>query len=60
MYTLTYTHNITIADNLLLRPEIRYIMFQTLRRKQAVTHGTNGEFTNDDEIVLAFGAEYVF
>ncbi len=64
MYTITYTHNITIADNLMLRPEVRYNKYNVSDGQEAagmgLTHGIDGEFTNDDEIVLAFGAEYVF
>jgi hypothetical protein len=64
MYTLTYTHNITIADNLLLRPEFRYNKYNVSNGQEeagmGLIHGRDGEFTNDDEIVLAFGAEYVF
>ncbi len=64
MYTLTYTHNITIHDNLMLRPEIRYNKYDVSnsqrRNGDALVHGNAGEFTADDEIVFAFGAEYVF
>jgi len=64
MYTLTYTHNITIADNLLLRPEFRYNKYNVSNAQEeagmGLTHGIDGEFNNNDEIVLAFGAEYVF
>jgi hypothetical protein len=64
MYTITYTHNITIADNLMLRPEVRYNKYNVSDAQEdggmGLTHGIDGEFTNDDEIVLAFGAEYVF
>jgi maltoporin len=64
MYTITYTHNITIADNLLLRPEVRYNKYNVSDGQEeagmGLTHGIDGEFTADDEIVLAFGAEYVF
>ncbi len=64
MYTITYTHNITIADNLLLRPEVRYNKYNVSDAQEeagmGITHGMDGEFTNDDETILAFGAEYVF
>ncbi|MHC4139183.1 MAG: outer membrane beta-barrel protein, partial [Planctomycetota bacterium] len=64
MYTITYTHNITIAENLLLRPEVRYNKYNVSSAQEeagmGLIHGKDGEFTNDDEIVLAFGAEYVF
>jgi len=74
MWTMTYTHNITIADNLMLRPEIRYNKYSdsigdtygaaTGNGLESKTHGRadeNGAFSRgDDEVVLAFGAEYVF
>ena len=64
MYTITYTHNITIANNLLLRPEVRYNKYNVSDGQEeagmGLTHGVDGEFTADDEVVLAFGAEYVF
>ena len=64
MYSITYTHNITIANNLLLRPEIRYNKYNVSDAQEeagmGLVHGSAGEFTNDDEIVLAFGTEYVF
>ncbi len=64
MYSLTYTHNITIADNILLRPEIRYNKYNVTSSEEqngdALTHGSAGEFTNDDETILALGVEYIF
>ncbi len=64
MYTLTYTHNITIADNLLVRPEIRYNRYSGVT---SGTTGTTGQLTpgdngssHDDETILAVGVEYVF
>jgi hypothetical protein len=64
LWTLTYTHNITIAENLMLRPEIRYNKYNVTDSEEeageGLVHGDEGQFTNDDEIVLAFGAEYVF
>ena len=64
LWTVTYTHNITIADNLMLRPEIRYNKYNVSDGQEeaggALTHGVDGEFTADDETILAFGAEYVF
>lgn len=57
-WTLTYTHNITIADNLLLRPEVRYNKYNTPDGEEIV-HGDKGN-TADDEVILTFGAEYVF
>ncbi len=65
MWSLTYTHNITIADNLLIRPEIRYNKYNVTDAEEeageGIVHGALTEnLTNDDEIVLAFGAEYVF
>ena len=64
MYTITYTHNITIADNLMLRPEIRYNKYNVSDGQEeagmGLTHGVDSEFTSDDETILAFGAEYIF
>ncbi len=64
MYTITYTHNITIAENLMLRPEVRYNKYNVSDAQEeagmGLTHGIDGEFTADDEMVLAFGAEYIF
>jgi hypothetical protein len=64
MWSLTYTHNITIADNLMLRPEIRYNSYSD---NTSTTSGTIGSLTPgdkghdaDDETVLAFGVEYIF
>ena len=64
MWSVTYTHNITIAQNLLLRPEIRYNKYNVSDGQEeagmGITHGDDNEFTNDSETILAFGAEYVF
>ncbi len=59
MYTLTYTHNITIAENLLLRPEIRYNKYNGGDSKQ-IASGGNPNNREDNETIFAFGAEYVF
>jgi hypothetical protein len=60
LWTITYTHNITIADNLMLRPEIRYNNYNvsTSEEKSHNTDGTNGTF--DDETILGMGVEYIF
>jgi maltoporin len=68
MWSLTYTHNITIADNLMLRPEIRYNSYSDNTSNTAAGQlGSTGSLspgdkghTADDETVLAFGVEYIF
>ena len=55
MYTLTYTHNITVQENVLLRPEVRYNHYS----KDILTPGDK-ENTSDDEFIIGVGAEYVF
>lgn len=66
MYSLTYTHNITIAENLLIRPEVRYNKYNVSQGQEEAGMGLlrtkdDGErLTNDDETILALGVEYVF
>jgi len=68
MWTMTYTHNITIADNLMIRPEIRYNKYNVSDSQQENggmglqrTKGdANTLLTNDSETILALGVEYVF
>jgi hypothetical protein len=73
MYSLTYTHNITIAENLLIRPEIRYNKYNVSdgqeeaglglvhgQNDDSTVNGTSGDLTSDDEVILALGEEYVF
>ncbi len=68
IWTLTYTHNITIHDNLMLRPEIRYNKYNGGANNEIPDGGggygadMGGAATNtaDDEVVFAFGAEYIF
>jgi hypothetical protein len=55
MYTLTYTHNITIQENVLLRPEVRYNHYS----KDILSPGDKDN-TADDEFIIGVGAEYVF
>jgi len=64
IWSLTYTHNITIADNLMLRPEIRYNSYSkttsnAANEKGSLSPGDQGNEA-DDETVLAFGVEYIF
>ena len=62
MYTLTYTHNIKIHENVLLRPEIRYNKYaipSTPGADDPLTPGDKGN-TADDEFIIGIGAEYVF
>jgi len=66
MYSLTYTHNITIAENLLIRPEIRYNKYNVSKGQEDAgmgldyTDGDGNRHQNDDETILALGVEYVF
>jgi hypothetical protein len=64
IWSLTYTHNITVADNLMIRPEVRYNSYS---QNTSTTTGTTGSLTPgdkghtaDDETILALGVEYVF
>jgi maltoporin len=63
-YSLTYTHNITIADNLMIRPEIRYNSYSknTGNAQNEKGNLSPGDKNNeaDDETVLALGVEYIF
>jgi hypothetical protein len=59
MWTVTYTHNITIHDNLMLRPEIRYNKYNGGDDKGVPSGGNTGNM-QDDETIFAFGAEYIF
>ena len=61
IWDLTYTHNITVGENLMLRPEIRYIKHNTIEGDNEPGHGkASDNYTNDNETILTFGAEYVF
>ncbi len=64
MWSLTYTHNITIAENLMIRPEVRYNSFSQDTSTTTGTIGTlrPGDKGNDadNETVLALGVEYIF
>jgi hypothetical protein len=66
LWTLTYTHNITIADNLMIRPEIR---FNNYNRPSSETaefpnseENTGGDKGNsfDSETIIGIGVEYIF
>jgi hypothetical protein len=66
LWTLTYTHNITIADNLMLRPEVRYNKYNIPGSETAEnpnseenTHGDKGN-TFSNETIVGLGVEYVF
>jgi maltoporin len=59
LWTVTYTHNITIHDNLMLRPEIRYNKYNGGYNNE-VASGGNDANREDDEFIFAFGTEYVF
>jgi Putative beta-barrel porin-2, OmpL-like. bbp2 len=62
MYTLTYTHNVTIHENVLLRPEVRYNHYSipsTPGADDFLSPGDKGN-TADDEWIIGVGAEYVF
>ena len=64
MWTMTYTHNITVADNLLIRPEIRYNSYSDNTSTSTGTIGflSPGDKGNDadSEFIIGVGAEYVF
>ena len=61
IWDLTYTHNITVAENLMIRPEIRYIKHNTIDDDNENSHGKAGDnLTNDSETILTMGVEYVF
>ncbi|HJO55434.1 MAG TPA: carbohydrate porin, partial [Candidatus Scalindua sp.] len=65
MYSLTYTHNITIADNLMIRPEIRYNSYSNITSQDDGSGGSQerlnpGIGRHNDETILAMGVEYVF
>ena len=57
--TLTYTHNVTVAENLMLRPEIRWNKHNTGDGREPAV-GDKATHTADSEVILTFGAEYVF
>jgi maltoporin len=66
-WSLTYTHNVTIADNLMIRPEIRYNSYSQNTAATAGNIGSVGNLTPgdrghtaDNEAVLALGVEYLF
>jgi hypothetical protein len=73
MWSATYTHNITVRDNLMLRPEIRYNHYSehviateragNATEVAATTTGLPGEdnkSARDDETIIGLGVEYVF
>ncbi len=63
IWDLTYTHNITIAENLMIRPEIRYIKHNTIEGDNEPAHGDGdggGTLNNNSETILTLGVEYVF
>ncbi len=65
IWDVTYTHNITVAENLMLRPEIRYIKHNTIGSADDPhpEHGDGdggGTLNNDSETILTLGVEYVF
>jgi hypothetical protein len=61
IWDLTYTHNITVAENLMIRPEIRYIKHNTIEGDNENSHGKAAHnLTNDSETILTMGLEYVF
>jgi hypothetical protein len=61
IWDVTYTHNITVAENLMIRPEIRYIKHNTIEGDNENSHGkASDSFTNDSETILTMVVEYVF
>jgi hypothetical protein len=70
LWTLTYTHNITVADNVMIRPEIRYNSYSNNTTGTtgaeigggsvgALAPGDKGNRA-EDETILAIGVEYIF
>ncbi|MGR3174035.1 MAG: outer membrane beta-barrel protein [Candidatus Scalindua sp.] len=64
MWSLTYTQNITVAENLMIRPEIRYNSYSDNTSTSTGTVGslTPGDKGNtaDSETIIGVGVEYVF
>jgi hypothetical protein len=75
MWSLTYTHNITVRDNLMIRPEIRHNHYSddVIATERATNAADTGGITNppgqaaqgssspkDDETIIGVGVEYVF
>ncbi len=58
LWTITYTHNITIADNVMVRPEIRHNHYN-LQSSNEHSHGDKGH-TFDKETIIGVGVEYIF
>ncbi len=61
LWTLTYTHNISVGDNLMIRPEIRHNNYNIPQviEDASFTHGDKGN-TFDNETIIGCGVEYVF
>jgi hypothetical protein len=60
VWDVTYTHNITVAENLMIRPEVRYIK-HNVDDSSEISHGKSTDsLTNDSETILTMGVEYVF
>ncbi len=61
LWTLTYTHNISVGDNLMIRPEIRHNNYNIPQviEDASFTHGDKGN-TFDKETIIGCGVEYVF
>jgi hypothetical protein len=64
MWTVTYTQNMKIQENLLIRPEIRYNKYNVSDSQQNINGqglapGDKGN-TADDEFIVGVGVEYVF
>jgi acetyltransferase-like isoleucine patch superfamily enzyme len=60
LWTITYTHNITVADNLLIRPEVRYNKYNLPDSEEQTNNATDPVTTFDDEVIIGVGVEYVF
>ena len=58
LWTLTYTHNITISDSIMFRPEIRYNKYNVPTADEK-TGGDKGN-TFDNETIIGVGVEYIF
>ena len=64
MWTVTYTQNMTIRENLLFRPEVRFNKYNVSDSQQdnmgmGLAPGDKGN-TADSETIIGAGVEYVF
>jgi hypothetical protein len=60
LWTVTYTHNITLHDNLMIRPEVRYNKYNVSEADEYGHNTGDDGGTFDDEFIIGVGAEYIF